>query len=328
MGTASSADDAGHGAGAGAVDEWHGRDPVERLPIASLREAHSPRIGGEDPEHVRTLAETAERLPPIVVHRPTMRIIDGMHRLRAAQLRGYDEIDACFFDGSETDAFLLAVRANIAHGLPLSLADRKAAAARLLAASPQSSNRMIAARTGLAAKTVSALRDKAAGMDAGQAARVGRDGRVRPVNIAEGRQIAGELMTRDPSLSLRKVATAAGISPETARDVRNRLSRGEDPVVPRPRQARQGESAADTPEAPGPPAPRLQSAIRQLRTDPSLRLTEAGRALLQILSVNSEVGHRFDAILDNVPEHCRDTVAEAAEECARVWSSVVGRLES
>jgi ParB-like chromosome segregation protein Spo0J len=265
---------------------------------------------------VRALAETSEKLPPIVVHRHTMRIIDGMHRLRAAQLRGYDEIEARFFGGSEDEAFLLAVQANIAHGLPLSLADRKTAAANLLAANPQWSDRLIARRTGLAAKTVGAIRGYASG---NSSSRIGRDGRVRPVSAAEGRQIAGEMLSRDPALSLRKVARAAGISPETARDVRRRLDRGDDTVAPRQRQ---NSPAIDD------PGPSLQSALDQLRTDPSLRLNETGRALLQILSANSALnGSRLESILDNVPEHCRDIVAQAAEECAQVWHSVAGRLD-
>lgn len=314
---------------AGTVERRNGQASVECVPIASLRPGHSPRIGGEDPDHVRALAENEDGLPPIVVHRPTMRIIDGMHRLRAAQLRGRDKIEAQFFDGTENEAFLLAVRANIAHGLPLSLADRKGAARSLLDKYPEWSDRMIAAKTGLASKTVGAMRDD------GKEARVGRDGRVRPVSATEGRQIASEMMRRNPWLSLRKVAKAAGVSPETARDVRRRLSRGEDPVLPRPRSRgrrehqvpaeRDHQVAADVAD---PPTSDLQAAVRQLRTDPSLRLSETGRALLQILSANSVIGHRFDAILDNVPEHCRDTVAKAAEECVQVWRTVANKLES
>ncbi|MBP2325000.1 ParB-like chromosome segregation protein Spo0J [Kibdelosporangium banguiense] len=297
-----------------------------RVPIASLREAHSPRIDGEDPDHVRALAETTEKLPPIVVHKPTMRIIDGMHRLRAAQLCGHEEIEARFFGGTEDEAFLLAVRANIVHGLPLSLADRKTAAANLLAANPQWSDRMIASKTGLAAKTVGALRGYASGEGS---SRIGRDGRVRPVSANEGRQIASELFSRDPALSLRKVARAAGISPETARDVRRRLDRGEDTVTPQSATP----PSAPQPRSPSPaeaedPGPSLQSALYRLRTDPSLRLTESGRALLQILGANSSLnGPRLQSILDNVPEHCRDIVAKAAKECAQVWHSVAGRLD-
>jgi ParB-like chromosome segregation protein Spo0J len=57
-----------------------------------------------------------------------MRVIDGMHRLMAASLQGRESIDVMFFHGSEIDVFLRAVQENITHGLPLSQADRRAAA--------------------------------------------------------------------------------------------------------------------------------------------------------------------------------------------------------
>src|SRR5947199_10633529 len=57
------------------------------LPVSSLLPGDSPRVAGENPEHVQLLA-AARNLPPILVHRSTMRVIDGMHRLRAARLRG------------------------------------------------------------------------------------------------------------------------------------------------------------------------------------------------------------------------------------------------
>jgi hypothetical protein len=59
-----------------------------------------------------------------------MRVLDGMHRVRAAILRGDAVIAAVFFDGDADAGFVEAVRANISHGLPLTVADRKAAVAR------------------------------------------------------------------------------------------------------------------------------------------------------------------------------------------------------
>ena len=58
------------------------------VPVELLRHADSPRLDGESPDHIRTLAESGSDLPPILVHRETMRVIDGMHRLRAAILNG------------------------------------------------------------------------------------------------------------------------------------------------------------------------------------------------------------------------------------------------
>src|SRR5213076_255321 len=58
------------------------------MPIGSLLPADSPRLEGERLDHVRALADAVGEPPPILVHRHSRRVIDGMHRLRAAQLRG------------------------------------------------------------------------------------------------------------------------------------------------------------------------------------------------------------------------------------------------
>jgi ParB-like chromosome segregation protein Spo0J len=304
------------------AESWQfDRVPVVTVPLDSLQVAQSPRVAGEDPEHVRVLAETTSQLPPIIVHRPTMRVIDGMHRLRAAELRQRHDIEVRFFDGDETDAFVLAVRSNIAHGLPLSLADRKSAALLIIASHPDWSDRRIAGKTGLAAKTVGSLRTKHG--DRSPESRVGQDGKVRPVNSAQGRRLAGELMTDDPHLSLREVARAAGISPETARDVRRRLTEGQDPVPSAKRDRTGRRRPATRPQ----PDLRLPTTIHQLSSDPALRLNAAGRALLKILNANGVVTERFDRLVDNVPDHCRDAVARAARDCAQVWRTFATELE-
>jgi ParB-like chromosome segregation protein Spo0J len=51
-----------------------------------------------------------------------MRVIDGIHRVEAAKLRGAKEIEARLFDGDESASYVLAVQANVTHGLPLSRA--------------------------------------------------------------------------------------------------------------------------------------------------------------------------------------------------------------
>jgi len=208
--------------------------PVEKLSISSLLRGDSPRLSGEDSEHIRALAQLDDRLPPIVVHRPTMRVIDGMHRLRAALLRGDRWIHARCFDGDAREAFVLAVQSNTAHGLPLTLADRSAAAARILRSYPHWSDRAVAAATGLSAATVAAIRHRGSNCSAPDS-RIGLDGRARPLNSADGRRLASTLFVQSPGVSLREVARAAGISPATAQNVRDRLRRGEDPVPPKQR---------------------------------------------------------------------------------------------
>ena len=53
--------------------------PVVEIELSRLSSVCSPRTSGEDPEHVETLLSAEGELPPILVHRPTMQVIDGLH---------------------------------------------------------------------------------------------------------------------------------------------------------------------------------------------------------------------------------------------------------
>ncbi|WP_432994414.1 ParB N-terminal domain-containing protein [Dactylosporangium sp. CA-233914] len=296
-------------------------DGPHLVPIDRLVDSDSPRIGGVNNEHARGLAESAVQLPPILVHRPTMRVIDGMHRLRAAGLNGQREIQVRYFSGSAKDAFVLAVHANVAHGLPLSLADRTASAERIMHSHPEWSDRAIAAATGLSHQTVGHLRGRATGEDDQLRARVGRDGRIRPLDSSKGRQIAGDLLRNDPSASLRKVARIAGIAPGTARDVRDRLARGEDPVPDRQRTTARPAATAEPPSAAQQGA-RIVSVLHSLRQDPSLRLKESGRAVLRVLGAHAVIATGPEAFVDAVPPHCAGLVADIAAGYAGAWQHV------
>lgn len=280
---------------------FNAEGPVVSVAVAALRGGGSPRQAGEDLDHVRTLADTVTDLPPIIVRRRDMLVIDGMHRLRAAVLRGQTEIGVRFFDGDDEDAFVLAVQTNVTHGLPLSLTDRKAAAARIVVSHPNWSDRRIAATSGLSAATVARIRRNSAAP--APEARVGHDGRVRPVNSLERRRVARSILVAEPDLSLREVARRAGISPETARSVRRKL--------PEPEPVPQTDTA---------------SIVQQLRNDPALRFSETGRALLRLLEVRGVSPERWAAIARHVPPHCRDAVAQIAVECADTWRSFAESL--
>jgi hypothetical protein len=290
------------------------QEPVVRVAISSLRFADSPRSTGVNLEHARMLAESDLALVPIVVDRRTMRIIDGAHRVHAAALRGETEVSARFFDGSADEAFVLAVRTNIAHGLPLSLSDRKAAAARIAAIRPQWSDRMIASVTGLAPGTVASTRGCPTGQVGQLDARLGRDGRVRSRNSTEGRRLASEIIVSNPHFSLRRIAAVAGISPETVRNVRERLRRGESPFP-----ASQERPAREEPATAPAPIDVDTSAMETLRTDPSLRLTVAGRHLLRLLDLNRMLAEHGEQLADGVPPHSAGRVADVARQCAEAW---------
>jgi ParB-like chromosome segregation protein Spo0J len=304
------------------------------VPLDDLLPGHSPRLVGEDDEHIRVLAQPDRRLPPILVHRPSMRVIDGMHRLGAARLRGEDTIEVVFFDGSDDDAFVMAVRANVSHGLPLSFADREAAVARIITSHPEWSDRAIAATTGLAARTVAAVRGRIVELPS-QTARIGRDGRVRPLDSTDGRRAASRLIAAQPDASLREIARTAGISPATVRDVRARLQRGEDPVPQRRTRSERPVRAAGSQERAEPAreendqlsAMDRNNVLQNLERDPSLRFAKSGHLVLRWLSRRVIAGEEWRNVADAVPPHTAYIIAALARRCAREWLEFAQQLE-
>jgi ParB-like chromosome segregation protein Spo0J len=296
-----------------------GTGPV-LVPIRSLRLADSPRVAGEDMNHVRALAKFEGRLPPIVVHRPTMRVIDGMHRLSAALRRGQKEIEVSFVDGSEHDLFVLAVELNSGQGLPLSQRDRITAATRIVRTHPHRSDRSIARLVGLSAKTVAAIRRRSTDDIPRLNTRLGLDGKVRPLSAAHGRELAGRLMAERPAASLRVIAREAGVSLGTAQDVSRRLRAGQDPVP--------ASGERSQPAVPAEPNP---VSLQHLRNDPSLRSSDMGRALLRLLSLHSIPAQVWTQVAAAVPAHSAETIAALARGCAESWldfASKVTRTQS
>jgi ParB-like chromosome segregation protein Spo0J len=288
---------------------------VVRVPIAALNAADSPRLAGESIEHVHTLAESDATLPPIAVHRPTMRVIDGMHRLRAAIERGEQHIDARFFDGDIEHAFVLAVQANVAHGLPLSRADRAAAAARILRDFPDWSDRAVGEVTGLSHKTIATIRRRATGEVSQSHTRIGRDGRKRPVDGTATRQAVREYLEREPTASLRAAARATGVSPATVRDVRAKLARAEAEVP--------GQRTA-----PAAPEADYESILARLRGDPAVRLSAAGRMLLHLLGNRLTSRTAWRRLANAVPLHCAGLVAAAARQLGTSWHEFAQLVET
>jgi len=322
-----------------AVDDCDlGEYPTTRVPVSDLVLSNWLRVKGEDIKHVRVLAEVEDELPPIVVHRATMQVIDGMHRVRAAMLSGAAYIEALLFDGAEDEAFVLAVRLNVAHGLPLSRADRVAAVVRIIYSNPQWSDRAIARAAGLSDKTVASIRRRASAEIPQLPQRIGRDGRVRPVSPAVGRRMASDLIAQNPDAPIREIATRAGISPGTARDVRERLRNGLDPVPLRHRGTSGSQSAIPQPrdgdgDGNGRERERSLSArmipvnLESLRNDPSLRYNETGRALLRLLALHAMSPADWEQLIGAVPLHRAQAVAQVARSVAEAWQEFAARLE-
>jgi ParB-like chromosome segregation protein Spo0J len=302
------------------------------VPILSLRPGDSPRLEGESAAHVAWLAETEARLPPILVERRSMRVIDGMHRLLAASAKGVETIEVEFFDGNQADAFLLAVEANVKHGLLLTQADRRSAASRIISSHPHMSDRAIGESVGLAAKTVAGIRRRSTDAVPQLNARVGRDGRVRPLNGVAGRRRAAELLAEEPRASLRAVARAAGVSPATASDVRRRLERGEEPTLVQPGAGKGGGDSpapakAARPEAPGVRIMSSALLLEKLLRDPSLRHKERGRWLLRLLQHNAVKEQDWSGIVAAVPPHSAALVVQLARQYAQMWQAFAQELD-
>jgi ParB-like chromosome segregation protein Spo0J len=308
---------------------------VLRVPVASLSEADSPRLAGKDQGHIDALVQLDVELPPITVHRQSMRVIDGMHRLAAAISRGDKEIAVRYYDGDDREAFVLAVEANLKHGLPLSLADRTAAAVRIMMSYPHWSDRAIADATGLAWKTVASIRKRSTTEVPQLNVRVGRDGRVRPLDCAEGRLLASKFIAESPDSSLRQIARAAGISIGTARDVRQRLNRGEDPAPSRTRSmsqrsksAGQAATVAGSDSTPPVSPTRVAEILDGLRNDPSIRLTQSGRQLLRHLDPPSLLRPEvLSNLTAGVPPYSLSMLAELARAYAERWRIFSNELE-
>jgi hypothetical protein len=304
---------------------------IHLVPVDSLVAADSPRLGGLSREHVEVLAQ--RDIEPILVHRDTRRVVDGMHRLQAARLRGEKMIPVRFLGGPAGELFIHSVTANITHGLPLTLKDRKAAAKRILTSRPDLSDRAIARITGLSPKTVGAVRRTSTEEVPQSKARVGTDGRSRPLDAARRREAARAFLAEHTGATLHEIAANAGVSVSTACEIRQRMRRGEqDPPPPRPRVTRE---VRDWNRAGSITAPvgdqwtacsRAQR-IETLAKDPSLRLTESGRALLRWLNERAPDLEAGQQLMAAVPLHCAVAVADLANSYAREWQRFACALD-
>lgn len=311
--------------------------PVVTIPLTALAGGFDLRLAGDDSAHVRLLAEAAaDSLPPILVQRSSSRVIDGMHRVAAAKLRRDAGIRARLVDCTDAQALVLAMRSNSAHGLPLSRADRVAGARHILAAHPGWSDRAVAEVAGMSAKAIASLRGGADTPSQPEDKRLGRDGKWRPVNAAEGRRRVAQCLTAHPEASLRELARAAGVSLGTAHDVKEQLRAGADPGAaddavadadnegtagpgtaavrsarPKPTRQRATES--------GGPEPSLPMIMAKLAVDPSLRYTDSGRAFLRWMTRHAIPPGEWREFADAVPEYWLTDIGDIAAAMSEEW---------
>jgi len=130
---------------------------VTMIPIDRIvpDDYYQPRTEGINERHVRLLVATDPASWAALLVTPDehgqFNLIDGFHRLEAARRLGLPVLP-CRVD-PEADYFS-GVAANITHGLPLTMADRKVAARWLAKLTPSLSYREIGRRCGLHHETV------------------------------------------------------------------------------------------------------------------------------------------------------------------------------
>ncbi|MFI5776950.1 ParB/RepB/Spo0J family partition protein [Nocardia sp. NPDC051570] len=288
---------------------------VTEVPIGAIVGDLSPRVSGENTAHTRLLAELGEVLPPILVHKPSMHVIDGVHRLKAVISRGEETVRVQYFDGTNEDAFLLSVQLNTGHGLPLSLGDRRAAARRILMFHPEWSDRRIGQIAGLDHKTVGAIRRNSDGELPQLTSREGRDGRVRrskPQVPGRNAETDGQPKVNLPAV-IPRLTSINGDATESA-----------DTAIDRPRPG--GEAGLLHGGCDRRVGFDREFSLKRLRADPSLRFNDSGRALIRWLEASPRTAEESIAIADRAPSHCLDLLMSIANQNLENWSRISDRL--
>lgn len=310
----------------------------KHVPISSLSAGTYLRQGGTNAGHVQLLlgAAGSSELPPILVQEHGRRVIDGLHRLEAARLRGDQTIATRFLDCADDEALVLAIKSNTTHGLPLSKADRVEGAKRVLARYPDWSDRAIAGITGLSAKTVASLRNRSADGMRAEGKRLGRDGKRRPVAAGEGRRRAAEYISAHPDAPLRQVARETDVSLGTVHDVSARIRRGIDPERRRPPLVPAEVTAAAPPDISLTArkrrhidAPRTWSSISpKVANDPAIRYTEGGKEFLRWMAMRTKQPDAWREFIDAIPAHWLSVLAPIADSLSEEWSTFAEQLRS
>jgi hypothetical protein len=310
--------------------------PEVRVPVDSLVPGFHLRMAGTDPGHVRLLADAAGsvQLPPILVQKSGMRIIDGMHRVEVAKLRGECAIRARVVDCSDEKALVLAVRSNTLHGLPLTRADRISSAKRILGEHPDWSDRKVAGIAGLSGKSIASLRNSSVDGAQFDGKRLGRDGKRRPVVAAEGRLRAAEYVRAHPEASVRQIATETEVSLGTAHDVRQKMRGGADL-----RMAEPSPQGGQTPPA-SPPVTNIRvraaagtvrrlawsAIVGKLAGDPALKYTDGGRAFLRWMNQHAMHPDGWRELVDAIPERWLESVRQTAVTMSEEWGQFANEL--
>jgi hypothetical protein len=213
-------------------------------------------------------------------------------------------------------------------------ARKTAAAARIVLTHPDWPDRAISAAVGLAHKTVAAVRlrvqqeDDAVGVK-----RRGRDGRLRPVSAAAARLRPAEILARNPGATLQELSAETGIALATAKDVRDRVRRGDDPFSFRQRSGQPDWHVDSDPDDAGATA-EIERASRyphtilhSLQRDPSLWQNKLGRKVLRMLGSHSLSSEEWQSSICTVPPHSSAALAAAVRSCNEYLAGVERLLQ-
>lgn len=311
---------------------------VMAVKVGLVRRGPKVRADRLDLDHVWTLRQSLDALPPVTV-RPVdghYVLVDGHHRLEAHRLEERTEVRAVVVDLDDDEAYEAAVAANVTHGKPLSIRDRKAAAAELLRRRPEWSDRRVGEATGLTNKTVAALRPDRPTEEIPQldGKRAGADGKRRPATKAaeaEQRDKLRDFYREHPDASLSEGAAAVGgVSKMTAAKARvealdEARQEGEKPAL----------SVAPTPEPTEPDVPRVGDFVTfwpgdgQWAKDDRFMDSTASHELA--LFMDRRLWRSSDpdtaALIGGVPADLRPNVAAAARTTAEQWTALADALE-
>jgi ParB-like chromosome segregation protein Spo0J len=249
----------------------------------------------------------------LVVRQGDNTIVDGNYRYLAARELGHAHVSCIWFCGDDDEILVEALHRNRSHGLPLSLAEREAAAVHLIEFHPEWSNRRLAEACGLAPGTVRRIRDSGPPPAEPVSIRIGRDGKRRPADAQHARQRVLSALESHPTHSLRDIAGLAGSSPETVRSLKKRMGApglGEVLALD-PANALASDSAE----------------TMRWTSDSALQSAPASNQFLSWFE-KTTVAEEWQSFVNDIPLSRAYEVADEARRRASTWQSFASTLES
>lgn len=294
---------------------------VSVVALASLPVGHAWRADGLNDARVAALAARYAHLPPVLVRRHDLLVVDGAHTVAAARRLGMQVAHVQWFEGTWAEATEAFVRRNsVVDALCLTADDRRALIHSTLRTEPTWSDRRIAQVCGVSPKMIARGRAGATSLEPihGAEKRLGRDGRARPVRAGAMRSSILQKLEQHPDASLRTIASALGVSPETVRSVRRERQGCSEPT------ARVGsrQFGALVDEVLARPRPELPA---PWRGDSAFSSTTEGETFVAWFESSNVVDH--PSRIDEVPLSRIYEIADEARRRAAFWSAFADSVE-